>query len=29
MKIMETLLKYKNNLEKDGYTVLYLGLYGS
>lgn len=29
MKIMETLLKYKQELEKDGHTVLYIGLYGS
>ena len=29
MKIMETLLKYKQELEKDGYIVLYIGLYGS
>ena len=27
--IMETLLKYKQALEKDGYNVLYIALYGS
>ena len=26
---METLLKYKQALEKDGYNVLYIALYGS
>ena len=27
--VMETLLKYKQALEKDGYDVLYIALYGS
>lgn len=29
MKIMKTLMSYKEALEKDGYNVLYIGLYGS
>lgn len=29
MDIMETLKKYKSELEKEGYTVLYISLYGS